>query len=72
MGDEILRNPSDLELDSTLKTWGKPAPDSVFAFSVTNDSSFVFPITNYQSGLVETKAAGDNGQVSEVRQEGST
>jgi hypothetical protein len=70
VGDEVLRNPSDQELDSTLKTWGKQAPDSVFAYSVTNDSSFVFPITNYQSGLVETKAAGDNGQISEVRQEG--
>ncbi|WP_276479965.1 hypothetical protein [Paraflavitalea pollutisoli] len=70
VGDEILRNPSDGELDSTLKVWGKPAPDSVFAFSVTKDSAYVFPITNYQSGLVETKAAGDNGQVSEVRQEG--
>ncbi|NII24979.1 hypothetical protein HB364_07810 [Pseudoflavitalea sp. X16] len=71
VGDQVLRNPSDEELDSTLKSWGKPAPDSVFAYSVTNDSSFVFPITNYQSGLVETKAAGDQGQVSEVRQEGN-
>lgn len=71
VGDEILRNPSPEDLDSTLKAWGKPAPDSVFAYSVTNDSAYVFPITNYQSGLVETKAAGDNGQVSEVRQEGN-
>jgi len=37
---------------------------------ITKDSAYVFPITNYQSGLKETKIAGDNGQVSEVRQEG--
>lgn len=30
----------------------------------------MFPITNYQSSLTETKIAGDLGQVSEVRQEG--
>ena len=56
---------------STLKNWGKTEPDSVFSFSVTSDSAYVFPITNYQSGLLETKVAGDNGQNSEVRQEGN-
>lgn len=71
VGDEILRNPDDKELDSTLKSWGKNRPDSVYTFSVTNDSAYVFPITNYQSGLKETKIAGNNGQVSEVRQEGN-
>jgi hypothetical protein len=34
--------------------------------SVTLDSSYVFPITNYQSSLLETRTAGDNQQVSEV------
>lgn len=71
VGDDILRNPADKELDSSLKAWGKDKPDSVFAFSVTKDSTYVFPITNYQSGLIETKIAGDLGQVTEVRQEGN-
>jgi hypothetical protein len=71
VGEEFLRNPDDRELDSTLKAWGKTAPDSVFAYSVTSDSAYVFPITNYQSSLKETKIAGDNGQVSEVRQQGN-
>lgn len=71
VGDEFLRNPDDRELDSTLKAWGKSEPDSVFAYSVTNDSAYVFPITNYQSSLKETKIAGDQGQVSEVRQQGN-
>lgn len=67
----ILRNPDARDLDSTLRNAGKQEPDSVFAFSITNDSSYVFPISNYQSGLLETKIAGDLGQVSEVRQEGN-
>lgn len=71
VGDEFLRNPDDRELDSTLKAWGKSEPDSVFAFSVTNDTAYVFAITNYQSSLKETKIAGDEGLVSEVRQQGN-
>ncbi len=71
IGDNILRNPDNKELDSTLRNAGKSDPDSMYVFSVTNDSAYVFPITNYQSGLIETKVAGDNGQVSEVRQEGN-
>lgn len=71
VGDEFLRNPDDRELDSTLKAWGKSQPDSVFSYSVTDDSAYVFPITNYQSSLKETKIAGDNGLVSEVRQQGN-
>ncbi len=71
IGEELLRNPSDLEIDSTLRNYNKQEPDSMFVFSITNDSAYVFPITNYQSGLLETKVAGDGGQVSEVRQEGN-
>lgn len=71
IGDEVLRNPDQRDLDSSLRAQGKNEPDSIFAFSVTNDSAYVFPITNYQSGLLETKIAGDAGQVSEVRQEGN-
>ncbi|MDP4246052.1 MAG: hypothetical protein Q8932_09410 [Bacteroidota bacterium] len=70
VGDELLHNPDPRDLDSTLKAQQKTEPDTVYMFSITNDSSYVFPITNYQSGLTETKSAGDNGQVSEVRQEG--
>ncbi|MCX8019818.1 MAG: hypothetical protein N2747_04920 [Chitinophagaceae bacterium] len=66
IGDEVLRNPSQKEVDSLLKEWGKDDIDSVGYFSVTNDSAYVFPITNYQSSLLETRTAGDNQQVSEV------
>src|SRR6185436_7539484 len=34
--------------------------------SITNDSSYTFPLTNYQSSMLETRTAGDNQQVSEV------
>ncbi len=70
VGDELLHNPEPKDLDSTLKAQHKTEPDTVYAFSITNDSSYIFPITNYESSLTETKSAGDNGQVSEVRQEG--
>jgi hypothetical protein len=70
IGDEILRNPGYKELDSTLRANNRSEPDTVFSFSITNDSAYVFPLTNYQSALKETKIAGDNGLVSEVRQEG--
>ncbi|MEO6313397.1 MAG: hypothetical protein ABIU63_17360 [Chitinophagaceae bacterium] len=70
IGDEILHNPDSKELDSVLTLNKKNEPDSVFTFSLTNDSAYVFPLTNYQSSLKETKIAGDNGLVSEVRQEG--
>jgi hypothetical protein len=66
IGDEILRNPSDKELDSTLVAWRKNEPDSISMFAVTKDSTYTFPITNYQSSLLETRIAGDRGQVSEV------
>jgi hypothetical protein len=70
VGDELLHNPDPKDLDSTLRAQHKEQPDTVYAFALTNDSSYIFPITNYQSGLTETKSAGDNGQVSEVREEG--
>ena len=70
IGDEILRNPGDKEIDSTLAAWQKQEPDSISYFQVYKDSTFTFPITNYQSGLLETRQSGYNGQVSEVRREG--
>ncbi|HQD09783.1 MAG TPA: hypothetical protein PLQ65_08965 [Flavihumibacter sp.] len=70
IGDEILRNPEYKDIDSLLRFYGKNEPDSIFTFSVTNDSTYVFPITNYQSSMLESKSAGDRDLVSEVRQEG--
>jgi hypothetical protein len=70
IGDEILRNPPQKELDSTLKVWDKTDIDSVGFFSVTNDSAYVFAMTNYQSSLIETRTAGDNTLVSEVTRQG--
>ena len=71
IGNDLVRNPDPRDLDSLLKASNKSQPDSVFAFSVTNDSAYVFAITNYQSSLTETKVAGSNGLVSEVRKEGN-
>ena len=66
IGDEVLRNPPLKEVDSLLKEWNKTDIDSVGYVSITNDSSYVFPLTNYQSSMLETRTAGDNQQVSEV------
>jgi hypothetical protein len=66
IGDEILRNPSAKEVDSTLRVFKKTDIDSVAVVSITNDSAYTFPLTNYQSTLGETRIAGDNNQVSEV------
>lgn len=70
IGDEVLRNPSDKELDSTMVAWQKNEPDSISTFQVTKDSTYTFPLTNYQSSLLETRIAGDKGQVSEVTRQG--
>lgn len=70
VGDELLRNPSIKELDSALLAWQKQEPDSISYFQVYKDSTYSFPLTNYQSSLTETRIAGNNGQVSEVRREG--
>lgn len=70
IGDEVIHNPSPKEFDSTLRAWQKQEPDSVSYFQVYKDSTYTFPITNYQSSLLETRIAGNNGQVSEVRREG--
>ncbi|KAA2244641.1 hypothetical protein F0L74_01310 [Chitinophaga agrisoli] len=66
VGAEILHNPDKTELDSTLAEYGASAPDSVAAITITNDSSYVFPVTNYQYGIKESRIAGDQGTVSEV------
>lgn len=66
VGDEVLRNPPQKDVDSLLKEWNRTDIDSIGFVSITNDSSYVFPLTNYQSSLLETRTAGDNQQVSEV------
>jgi hypothetical protein len=66
IGGDMLRNPAREEVDSLLVEWGKSDIDSVGFVSVTNDSAYVFPLTNYQSSMLETRTAGDNDQVSEV------
>jgi hypothetical protein len=70
IGDEVLRNPEPKEMDSTLHAWQKNEPDSISYFKVYQDSTYTFPITNYQSSLLETRVSGNNDQVSEVRREG--
>jgi hypothetical protein len=70
IGDEVLRNPTLNEVDSLLKDWEKTDIDSVGYFSVTNDSAYVFPLTNYQSSLLETRTAGSQNLVSEVTRQG--
>ena len=66
IGDEILRNPSAKDVDSTLRVYKKTDVDSVAVVSVSEDSAYSFPLSNYPSGLAETRIAGDNNQVSEV------
>ena len=70
IGDEVLRNPPLKEVDSVLHDWNKTDIDSVGFVSVTKDSAYVFPLTNYQASLLETRTAGDQNQVSEVIQQG--
>lgn len=71
IGEELLRNPSATELDSTLLAWRKPEPDSVSYFQVYKDSTYTFPITNYESSLLDSRISGFNGQVTETRREGN-
>lgn len=66
IGDELLRNPPQKEIDSTLKAWKKKEVDSVAVVAISQDSAYTFPLSNYESSLAETRVAGDNQQVSEV------
>ena len=66
IGGEILRNPSSKAVDSTLRVYRKTDVDSIAVVSISEDSAYTFPLTNYQSSLYETRIAGDNNQVSEV------
>lgn len=66
VGSEILHNPDQAELDSALAEYGSTAPDSIQAVAITNDSSYVFPISNYPRGIIESRITGEQGEVSEV------
>jgi uncharacterized protein YjiK len=66
IADEILRNPSLKEVDSTLKVYKKTDVDSIAVVAVSKDSAYTFPLTNYESSVAETRIAGTNNQVSEV------
>ncbi|MEJ7672586.1 MAG: hypothetical protein WKF59_07715 [Chitinophagaceae bacterium] len=66
IGDDILRNPTVQEVDSTLRANKRQDVDTIAVVSVTKDSAYVFPLTNYASSLLETRIAGENNQVSEV------
>ena len=66
IGEDILRNPTSDEVDSLLSVYKKQDIDSVAVVSVSSDSAYVFPLTNYASSLRETRIAGENNQVSEV------
>lgn len=69
IGDDILRNPSAMEVDSVLRVYKKEDVDSVAVVSVSEDSAYTFPLTNYPSSLLESKVAGENNQLSEVTQQ---
>ena len=66
IGDEILRNPNEKLVDSTLRAQKKTDVDSIAIVSVSSDSTYIFPLSNYPSSLAESRIAGDNNQVSEV------
>ncbi|RAJ75552.1 hypothetical protein CLV59_109166 [Chitinophaga dinghuensis] len=66
IGSEILHNPEKEELDSALAAYGASAPDSVEAVTITNDSTYTFPISNYPYGILESRITGEKGELSEV------
>jgi hypothetical protein len=66
IGEDILRNPSAAEVDSSLRANKKTDVDSIAVVAVSIDSAYTFPLSNYQSSVAETRIAGDNNQVSEV------
>ncbi len=69
IGDELIRNPSQKEVDSTLRAMKRKDIDTFYVVKITEDSVYSFPLSNYPSTVSETRSAGDNRQVSEVTRE---
>jgi hypothetical protein len=70
IGEDILRNPSAKDVDSVLKVYKKDDVDSIAVVMVSKDSSYTFPLTNYETSVAESRIAGENNQVSEVTRQG--
>ena len=66
IGVDLLRNPTKKEIDSTLNAYNQTAIDSFFVVSISADSAYTFPLTNYETGLDETKSSGEDRILSEV------
>ncbi len=66
INDEILRNPTEAEVDSVLRAYKKTDIDSIAVVSISEDTAYTFPLSNYPSNIAETRVAGSNNQVSEV------
>ncbi|MEO6681304.1 MAG: hypothetical protein ABIN48_00640, partial [Ginsengibacter sp.] len=66
IGDELLRNPTLPEIDSILSAQNKSDVDSIAVVAVSSDSAYTFPLTNYESSLIESRGAGEGDLVSEV------
>lgn len=69
VGSEVLHNPEKADLDSALAEYGATEPDSVMAVSLTKDSTYTFPLSNYSYGIKESRGAGDQAEVSQVIQQ---
>jgi len=69
IGNDLLKNPTATEIATSLKTNQKNKVDSVAYISITQDSTATFPLTNYESSILETRSAGDERIVSEVKQD---
>jgi hypothetical protein len=70
VGADILHNPEPAELDSLLMAYGTQAPDSVHTAVLTQDSTYVFPLTNYSDGITESYQSGQKEIVSETVKRG--
>jgi hypothetical protein len=66
IGGKLLRNPQKNLSDSLMLAYGKTSLDSVSYVTLTADSAFTFPISNYESNLAETRTAGEARLLSEV------
>ncbi len=66
IGEDILRNPSIAEIDSALQSQQLKQVNKTTYVSLSADSAYSFPLTNYESNLAETRSAGEDRMLSEV------